>query len=211
MFQKVQFKEQLQTLIGDQTIKDFAEQTGFNRTYLSKYLNLRLDKPPSAPLLKSIANKVVSYEDLMISCGYLPTQNFPAKDDAILIPVIGAVHAGIPSLASEEIESYEYVDSSELSPSHSYFYLRVEGDSMENARIYSGDLVFVRRQDNVENGDIAVVMIDNELATLKRVIKKDDTIVLQPENSKYTSMIFTNRDLERVHIIGKVLHVKFNL
>lgn len=211
MFQKVEFKEQLQTLIGEQTIKDFAEKTGVNRTYLSKYLNLRLDKPPSAPLLKSIANNVVTYEDLMISCGYLPTQSFPSKDEAVLIPVIGAVHAGIPSLATEEIESYEYVDSTELSPSHSYFYLRVEGDSMENARIYSGDLVFVRRQENVESGDIAVVMIDNELATLKRVIKKDDTIVLQPENIKYTSMIFTNREIERVHIIGKVLHVKFNL
>lgn len=210
MFQKIKFKDQLQSLIGNQTIKDFADITGMNRTYLSKYLNLRLDKPPSPSLLKTIANNVVTYEELMVSCGYLQSQTF-SSSGAILIPVIGAVHAGMPSFASEEIESYEYVDPSEISSSHSYFYLRVEGDSMENARIYSGDLVFVRRQENVENGDIAVVIIDNEMATLKRILKKNDTLVLQPENNKYPAIIFTGSDLERVHIIGKVLHVKFKL
>lgn len=209
MFQKILFREQLQKLIHNQTTQEFSDLTGMNRTYLSKYLNLRLDRPPSPQVLKSIASDTITYEDLMISCGYLP-DSFSSQG-AIAIPVIGAVHAGMPSFAAENIESYEYIDPQEISSSHSYFYLRVEGDSMENARIFSGDLVFVRRQSDVENGEIAVVIIDNEMATLKRVLKKNDTLFLQPENSKYTPLIFTSEDIHRVLIVGKVLHVKFKL
>ena len=69
MFQKVKFKEQLQKLIGNSTTTEFSERTGFNRTYLSKYLNLRLDRPPSPDLLRAIAGPEVSYEELMVSCG----------------------------------------------------------------------------------------------------------------------------------------------
>jgi len=210
MFQKVLFKQQLENLINDSTTTEFAERTGFNRTYLSKYLNLRLERPPSPDLLKSIAGPSVSYEDLMISCGYLSDSN-SGTQSTVPIPVIGAVHAGAPALAVETIESYEYVDKSEISPSHEYFYLRVEGNSMCNARICDGDLVFVRRQDDVENGDIAVVIIDNEDATLKRIHKKNNAIILQPENPAYTPMVFASNELSRLRIIGKVLHVKFRL
>lgn len=210
MFQKSLFREQLKTMIGNQTSQEFSDNTGISRTYISKYLNMRLDIPPKPQILKKMSTDTVTYEDLMVSCGYLQPRTF-SEQNAIPIPVIGVVHAGIPTFAKEDIESYEYIDPSEISNPHLYFYLRVEGDSMENARIYAGDLVFVRKQSDVESGDIAVVMIDDELATLKRVIKKKDTLVLQPENSKYAALIFKDKDLDRVHIIGKVLHVKFKL
>ncbi|HIY03856.1 MAG TPA: hypothetical protein H9733_02715 [Candidatus Anaerotignum merdipullorum] len=210
MFQKVLFKEQLQKLMGDSTTTEFAERTGFNRTYLSKYLNLRLDRPPSPDLLKSIAGPQVSYEDLMISCGYLPAETF-SPSHSVRIPILGAVHAGLPAFAVENIEGYESVDTSEVSPCHSYFYLRVQGDSMINARIYPNDLVFVRKQTDVESGDIAVVIIDNDTATLKRVLKKDGLFILQAENPAYAPMVFTAKDADRLQIIGKVLHVKFKL
>ena len=127
------------------------------------------------------------------------------------IPILGAVHAGSPALAIENIEGYEVVDASEISPSHEYFYLRVQGDSMINARIHHGDLVFVRKQDDVASGDIAVVIIDNESAVLKRVLKKGNIIILQSENNAYEPMVFTSAELDHIHIIGKVIHVKFKI
>ncbi len=210
MFHKIAFKQQLEKLMNGSTTIDFSEKTGFNRTYLSKYLNLKLDRPPSPHLLRSIAGPAVSYESLMISCGYLNAEVFSGGNYK-KIPVIGSIHAGEPVLAVESIEGYECVDASEISSSHEYFYLRVEGDSMKNARIYEGDLVFVRKQPDVESGEIAVVMIDDETATLKRVLKKRNIVVLQPENPAYHSHIFSDADLNRLHIIGKVLHVKFKV
>lgn len=82
---------------------------------------------------------------------------------------------------------------------------------MINARIYPNDLVFVRKQTDVESGDIAVVIIDNDTATLKRVLKKDGLFILQAENPAYAPMVFTAKDADRLQIIGKVLHVKFKL
>ena len=82
---------------------------------------------------------------------------------------------------------------------------------MINASIYPNDLVFVRKQDDVESGDIAVVIIDNETATLKRVLKKEGLLILQAENPAYAPMVFTPAELPRLHINGKVLHVKFKL
>lgn len=210
MFQKMQFKQQLEKLLNGTTTTEFSERTGFNRTYLSKYLNLRLDRPPSPDLLKSIAGPQVSYEELMVSCGYLPAELF-SPGQSVRIPVLGAVHAGLPSFAVENIESYETVDPSEISPGYTYFYLRVEGDSMINARIYPGDLVFVRKQEDVENGDIAVVMVDDENAALKRILKKNDLLILQAENPKYAPLVFTPPEKKRLRIIGKVLHVKFKI
>ena len=210
MFQKILFKTQLKKLLNGSTTTEFAEKTGFNRTYLSKYLNLRLDRPPSPDLLKSIAGQQVSYEELMISCGYLPA-NILTPAHSVRIPILGAVHAGQPTLAVENIEGYETVDASEISTGYDYFYLRVEGDSMIHARIYPNDLVFVRKQSDVESGDIAVVIVDEDAATLKRVLKKDSNIILQAENPAYPPMVFSTADSSGLHIIGKVLHVKFQV
>ena len=80
---------------------------------------------------------------------------------------------------------------------------------MVNARIHDGDLVLVRKQSDVNNGDIAVVTIDDETATLKRILKKENILVLQPENPSYSSYIFSGEEQNRVRIIGKVIHVKF--
>ena len=82
---------------------------------------------------------------------------------------------------------------------------------MINARIYDGDLVFVRKQDDVESGDIAVVITNDENISIKRIIKKDNILILQAENSEYLPMIFTEKDRDNVRILGKVIHVKFKI
>ena len=79
-----------------------------------------------------------------------------------------------------------------------------KGDSMINARIFDGDVVYIRQQQTVENGEIAAVLIDNE-ATLKRVQLFDDHIVLQPENPMYKPLVFWGDDMNTVRILGKAV------
>jgi len=116
------------------------------------------------------------------------------------VPILGSIAAGEPILATEEYG--EYVELSEDVPVD--FCLRVKGDSMIDARIQDGDLVFVRRQTTVENGQIAVVLIDDE-ATLKRFYRTKDGVILKPENSKYEPLFFTHRDFRQVRILGRAV------
>ncbi len=207
MFDKYLFKKQLETLMEGMNTVEFSEKTGFNRTYLSKYINLKLDRPPSPELLKSISGEKISYMELMISCGYIDKINI-LTEDIVKIPVINDIKEVFRINSAENIEKYEYISKAEINPYYEYFYLRVKENNMINARIHEGDLVFVRKQYDVDNGDIAVVMTDDKIS-IKRVIKKDDIIVLQSENPDYMPSIFTKKDNNTIKIIGKVIHVKF--
>lgn len=116
------------------------------------------------------------------------------------IPLIGSIACGAPILAEEHIE--DYVDL----PRHvkADFSLTCKGDSMINARIFDGDIVYIRQQDTVENGQIAAVLIGTE-ATLKRVRLFDDHIVLEPENPMYKPLSFWNEEMNTVRILGKAV------
>lgn len=126
----------------------------------------------------------------------------------VKLPIVGAISCGNGAIAYEDIEGYEDVPSSWLNGGE-YFFLRAKGDSMINARIMDGDLLLIRRQDDVENGDIAAVLIDDE-AVLKRVYKTDDTIILQSENPMYKPIILNKNDMKDVRIIGKLKKVVLN-
>lgn len=116
------------------------------------------------------------------------------------VPLIGAIACGAPILAEEHIE--DYVDI----PRHitADFALVCKGDSMINARIFDGDIVYIRQQETVDNGQIAAVLIDGE-ATLKRVKIYDDHIVLEPENPHYRPLTFWGEEMNDVRILGKAV------
>lgn len=116
------------------------------------------------------------------------------------IPLIGSIACGAPILAEEHIE--DYVDL----PTHirADFSLTCKGDSMINARIFDGDIVYIRQQETVENGEIAAVLIGTE-ATLKRVRLFDDHIVLEPENPMYKPLVYWNEEMNTVRILGKAV------
>ena len=116
------------------------------------------------------------------------------------IPLIGTIACGAPILAEEHIE--DYIDI----PKHiaADFALACKGDSMINARIFDGDIVYIRQQNTVENGEIAAVLIDGE-ATLKRVRLFDDHISLEPENPQYRPMVYWGEEMNTVHILGKAV------
>ena len=116
------------------------------------------------------------------------------------VPVIGNIACGTPILAEENVEGYAKLDIRVKAD----FALRCHGDSMINAHIFDGDLVFIRKQPDVENGEIAAVVIDGE-ATLKRVYKYPNRIELRPENPLSPVLQYEGAELETVRIIGKAV------
>lgn len=124
-----------------------------------------------------------------------------AEAGSVVLPLVGAVRAGLPQLAVEEIEAYLAVDSSLVKAKES-FLLRVKGDSMIEAHIVEGDLVVVRPQATAENGEIVVALIDGE-ATLKRFFHAGDHVRLQPENANLKPIIVA-ADTRNVTIVGKL-------
>ena len=116
------------------------------------------------------------------------------------IPILGSIACGLPILAQEHIDGYtgvpEFLNAD--------FALRCKGDSMMGARIYDGDLVYIRQQDTVENGEIAAVLIDGE-ATLKRIRLGPDSIALMPENPAYRPIILWGEEMNQIKILGKAV------
>lgn len=113
------------------------------------------------------------------------------------IPLLGTIACGVPILAVENIDDYIEI------PKHikADFALTCHGDSMIGARIVDGDLVYIRAQSDVDNGQIAAVLIDNE-ATLKRVYKYPNTLVLRAENPNFRELVYQNQELEEIRILG---------
>lgn len=115
-------------------------------------------------------------------------------------PRLGTIACGEPILAEENLEGYDDVPEDIKCD----FTLICKGDSMINARINNNDIVYIRKQNIVDNGEIAAVLIDNE-ATLKRVYIYDDKVVLQPENTKYAPLVYSKEEMNNVRIIGKAV------
>lgn len=118
------------------------------------------------------------------------------------IPLLGVVACGEPILAEENIEDYVKLDKT----IDAEFALRCKGDSMIGARIKNGDIVYIHQQPDVENGEIAAVLIGDE-ATLKRVYKypEKNMLVLKAANPEYEDFIYTGTELREIVIIGKAV------
>ncbi|BCV26009.1 LexA family transcriptional regulator [Gelria sp. Kuro-4] len=140
---------------------------------------------------------------------YLPPGAMTARS-MVRVPVLSSIRAGVPVDTCEQIEGYKTVPVTELGGAE-YFFFRVGTDSMTRARIYPDDLVLVRQQDFVNDGEIAVVAVDRENATVKRVYFQDDTIILQSEtdNLAHRPILFQGEDKKTLHIFGRVVKVTF--
>ena len=118
------------------------------------------------------------------------------------LPILGEIACGEPIYAREEHESFVSTDGR----IDADFCLRAHGDSMIGARIYDGDVVFIRQQSIVNNGEIAAVIINDE-ATLKRVYyyPNEGKLILTPENPRYAPLVYVGGELNSVKIIGKAV------
>lgn len=131
-----------------------------------------------------------------------PAPNLLPAPTMVRKPRLGRVACGQPILAEEHIDGYDLVPE-EIKCD---FTLVCKGDSMINARIFDGDIVCVRQQPEVENGEIAVVLVDDDEATLKRFYRYDDHIELRAENPSFRDKAFWDADMSRVRVIGRATH-----
>jgi repressor LexA len=183
--------------------KQFAELFGVEPSTYNRYENGGIGNMPR-DLVFRICERFMINPAWLGGYDNVPKYWLPANELIKPVPIIGTIAAGSPIAAYEDIIDYEYA----LEKEGVDFCLRVSGDSMIGARIFDGDIAFVKRQNDVDNGDIAVVLIDGE-ATLKRVYKEKGKIVLHAENPTIPDKIISSKDHKQVLILGKVKYVKF--
>ena len=202
----VQFSDRLRALRTGRGLSqmDFAKQIRISKSSVNMYE--RGEREPSFETLEAIADYfnvdmdyLLGKSDMVRKAQSIPSNIIPMPEFR-KIPLIGSIACGAPILAEEHIE--EYIDI----PRHIHadFALTCRGDSMINARIFDGDMVYIRQQDTVENGEIAAVLIDGE-ATLKRVQLFDDHISLEPENPQYRPLVYWGEEMNAIRILGKAV------
>lgn len=204
------FSERLRQLRTSRDLSqmDFAKQIKMSKSSINMYE--RGEREPGLETLERIADYFNVDMDYLLGKSDIANRShiaftsiapniFPMPEMR-RIPLIGSIACGAPILAEEHIE--DYVDL----PRHvkADFSLTCKGDSMINARIFDGDIVYIRQQETVENGEIAAVLIGTE-ATLKRVRLFDDHIVLEPENPMYKPLVYWNEEMNTVRILGKAV------
>lgn len=158
---------------------------------------------PNPETLSKIADALDVSVDYLLGSG-----SQPARPGYIRVPVLGRVAAGIPIDAIEEVIDWEDI-SAEAAGDGEYFGLQIKGHSME-PKISDGDVVIVRRQPDVDSGDIAVVLVNGDDATVKRIKKSPQGVTLIPSNPAYEPMYYTNAEIESlpVQILGRVVELR---
>ncbi len=184
------------------SVDDVAKALNVSIATIYRYENGDIEKVPGS-VLEPLA-KVLRTTPAYLMGWDNTERSFPSNilpmPNTYKVPLLGDIACGDPILAVENIEGEVDV------PEHirADFALRCKGDSMINARIFDGDIVYIRQQRTVENGQIAAVRMD-ESATLKRVKRYDDHIVLEPANPMYEPLVFWHEKMNEVDIIGKAV------
>lgn len=182
---------------------DLVKMTGIDKSSISLYFSGKV-VPKGDKLYKLAVALKVTPEWLS---GFNVPMN-PKEKRIFRIPVLGTVKAGYPAEAIENILDYEEI-SEDMALSGEFFALRVNGDSME-PKFSDGDIVIVRKQEDVDNGDIAIMLVNGDEATIKKVQKFEGGINLIPSNSAYDVLTFTNKEIVQlpVQCIGKVVELR---
>lgn len=190
----------------DLTLEQVAQQVGVGRSTVRKWetgliANMRRDKIEKlAKALHTTPGYLMGWEDDFTPDDYSLPANIIPMPEMRKIPLLGTIACGSPVFADEHMDGEVDIPSN----IHADFALTCKGDSMINARIFDGDIVYIRKQETVENGEIAAVLIDSE-ATLKRVKLLPDRIILEPENPMYDPFVYRKEEMNEVRILGKAV------
>lgn len=193
-FNKELFGKRLLGLMQDNndTTYSLAEYLHLSASAISRYTSGEMK--PKIPVLEAIAEKYGINPTWLMgiegSDKYIEGSSKSKK-----IPIVGTIACGTPILAQEYIEGYEYIPEN----TNIDFCLRVKGDSMIGARILDGDLVYIRKQPEVENGEIAAVLIDGDEATLKRVYSLNGSVILRAENPNIPDKTFNKKEVKNIN------------
>lgn len=192
------------------SMSELARRVGMAKSAVSRYFNKSREFPLNrvsdfASVLGVTSEYILGFDNK----DELPPNVIPIKkEELVKIPVLGEIACGDPLLADENIIGYRY-HVKELLPSGTTFYLKAKGDSME-PKIPNGADVLIRKQDEVENGEIAAVLVNGDTeATLKRVYHQGENISLVAENPIYPPYIVDENNPAR--ILGKAVEVSFDL
>lgn len=202
------------------SMDDFSAKSGISKAYISlleknKHPKTGKKIAPSIQYIKQAADGMNMDFNVLFSMidgdVTLESENEPERKKGVTINVLGRVAAGIPIEAIEEIIDTEEI-TEELARTGNFFGLQIHGNSME-PRIYEGDVVIVRQQDDADSGDVVIAMINGDDATCKRLRKYRDGIELIPNNPSYEPMFFSNDEImtKPVKIIGKVVELRGKL
>lgn len=192
-------------LAHDVSQKVIAEVLDCSTVVYNRYENGT--RTPSMETLQRLANYYNVTVDYLIG-----NSNCIRTSDAVRIPVVGSVQAGIPTEAIEDVLDWEEI-SAKTASQGDYIGLKVKGSSME-PRFIDGDTVIVRRQPDVESGEVAIVFVNGDEATMKKVIKKSDGITLVALNvAVYEPHFYSFKEIETlpVTIFGKVVELRGKL
>ncbi len=185
----------------NETTYSLGEHLNLSPGTISRYTTGEIKKP-KLPTIQAMAHKLGVNINWLLGQEGEPKYS-ETKNRCTDIPVLGTIAAGEPLLAQQNIEDYDCA-----APAiGATFCLRVKGDSMVNARILDGDVVYIREQLDVENGEIAAVLIE-DCATLKRVYKINGTVVLRAENPNYPDQIYSKKDFKNIKILGKAIYFR---
>lgn len=184
------------------TQSELGEKVGVTKATICKYegesvINIKRSMIAKlAQALDTTPGYLMGWDDNNIA-GFPGVEPLP---EIKLLPILGEIACGEPILAEENYDGEASIDRR----INADFALRCKGDSMINARIFDGDLVFIKAQEDVENGEIAAVIIEDE-ATLKRVYKYKERVELRPENPLYPVLNYEGEELLTLRIIGKAV------
>jgi repressor LexA len=184
------------------TMKTLGEKVGLSESMIWRYEKGDL-KALDMSMVKKIAKALAVTPEYLLGWQDVQPENVIPFPQTKKIPMIGEIACGTPKYADQE---FEYVEG----PLKADFCLTARGDSMINARINDGDIVFCHAQEEVENGEIAVVIIDDQ-ATLKRFKKVKDVVILRPENSEYDELVYKGDEIDQIRIIGKAISAQINI
>lgn len=196
-------------------IKNARIAKGLTQESVAKYMDVTRNAvgawengralPPAKnfPRLASFLGVSTAY--LQMESDYPYGNEIPMPEDLLKIPIIATVKCGVNGLAFEEDGGFVNVEKKHGEDLRAF---RCKGDSMINEGIHDGDIAIVRIQDTVESGELAIVVINGDEGTLKKVHIQKDAIILESANPAYPARVFTGVDRAIVHIVGKVIETR---
>lgn len=194
------FRSRLASAMSEKGMRaaELSRLTGISKPRLSQYKNGIY--VPKADAICAIARALGVSEAYLLGTADIPEIGHDGKYK--ILPIVGSIACGIPVFANEEDGGAVYTDAD----INADFCLIAKGDSMKDARINNGDIVFIQKTESVNNGEIAAIIINDE-ATLKRVYYYPESakLMLISENSNYEPMVFCGEELEKIRIIGKAV------
>ena len=203
-----EFYEQLKKAMQIRNISqgELCKRTGIPKSAMSQYMSGKFKPKQTRTFLIAEALRVneswlMGFEQEPMEKKPLPKNLIPLKKIRF-VPILGQIACGEPILAEQNYEGSVMVPENV----NATFALRCKGDSMIDVNIQDGDIVFVQETPEVENGEIAAVIIGDE-ATLKKVYYQNDTITLMPANSSFEPLVYKKEEINEIRICGKAVAV----